>query len=160
MSQIYKIVVAFVFLCEVMSSHHSDLLVFLSNYNNSIHLIRVMRRHDLTQKDNCKDNFGDLWQLRHWLQFWQLRPRIRDNHCYLTSKSDSGQHSQYLRCFFQRDFNPKVPWKHGHSNASREQHRSIFVHLFPQKIKLYDPCFQYFHIQKGINIIILCSSGR
>ena len=44
------------------------------------HLIRVMRRHDLTQKDNCKDNFGDLWHVRHWLQFWQLRTWIRDNH--------------------------------------------------------------------------------
>ena len=27
--------------------------------------------------DNCKDNPGDLWHLRHWLQFWQLRTRIQ-----------------------------------------------------------------------------------
>ena len=54
----------------------------------------------LTQKENCKDNFRDLWHLRHWLKFWQLRAWIRDNHCYLTIKSDCGQHSQFLRCFF------------------------------------------------------------
>ena len=38
--------------------------------------------------------------LRHWLQFWQLRTWIHDNLCYLTIKSDPGQHSQFLRCFF------------------------------------------------------------
>ena len=27
--------------------------------------------------------------LRHWLQFWQLRPSIHDNLCYLTIKSDT-----------------------------------------------------------------------
>ena len=26
--------------------------------------------------DDCKDNLGDLWHLRHWLQFWQLRTWI------------------------------------------------------------------------------------
>ena len=40
-----------------------------------------------------------MWQLRHWLQFLQLRTLIHDNLCYLTIKSDSGQHSQFLRCF-------------------------------------------------------------
>ena len=25
----------------------------------------------------CKDNSGDLWQLRHWLKFWQLRTSIQ-----------------------------------------------------------------------------------
>ena len=44
-----------------------------------------MRRHDLTQKGN----FGDLWHLRHWLQFLQSRTWIHDNLCYLTIKSDS-----------------------------------------------------------------------
>ena len=37
-----------------------------------------------------RGNFRDLWHLRHWLQFWQLRTWIRDNYCYLTIKSDSG----------------------------------------------------------------------
>ena len=36
--------------------------------------------------------------MRHWLQFWQLRTWIHDNLCYLTIKSDIGQHSQFLRC--------------------------------------------------------------
>ena len=48
--------------------------------------------------DNWKDNPGDLWHLRHWLQFWQLRTWIHDNLCYLTIKSDTGQYSQFLRC--------------------------------------------------------------
>ena len=30
--------------------------------------------------DNWKDNPGDLWHLRHWLKFWQLRTWIHDNH--------------------------------------------------------------------------------
>ena len=48
---------------------------------------------------NDKHNPIDLWHLRHWLQFWQLRTWIHDNLCYLTIKSDTGQHSQFLRCF-------------------------------------------------------------
>ena len=52
----------------------------------------------LTISDNF-DNPGDLWLLRHWLQFWQLRTWIHDSLCYLTIKSDTGQHSQFLRCF-------------------------------------------------------------
>ena len=46
-----------------------------------------------------KDSPGDLWHLRHWLQFWQLSTWIHDNLCYLTIKSETGQHSQFLRCF-------------------------------------------------------------
>ena len=34
----------------------------------------------------------------HWLQFRQLRTWIHDNLCYLTIRSDTGQHSQFLRC--------------------------------------------------------------
>ena len=51
--------------------------------------------------DNWKDNPGDLWNLRHWLQFWQLRTWIHDNLCYLTINCDTGQHSQFLRCFIK-----------------------------------------------------------
>ena len=81
------------------------------------HLFRVMRRHDMTKKidkDNDKDkdkdkdilrtppksNPRDLWHLRHWLQFWQLRTWIHDNLCDLTINCDTGQHSQFLRCFY------------------------------------------------------------
>ena len=38
----------------------------------------------------------------NWLQFWQLRTWIHDNFCYMTITSDSGQHSQFLRCFLQK----------------------------------------------------------
>ena len=53
--------------------------------------------------DNWKDNPGDLWHLRHWLQFWQLRIWIHDNLCYLTINCDTGQHSQFLQCFYHLD---------------------------------------------------------
>ena len=48
---------------------------------------------------STQNNPGDLRHLRHWLQFWQLGNWIHDNLWYLTIKSDSGQHSQFLRCF-------------------------------------------------------------
>ena len=31
----------------------------------------------------------DLWHLRHWLQYWQLRTWIHDNLCYLTINCDT-----------------------------------------------------------------------
>ena len=46
-----------------------------------------------------KSNPRDLWHLRHWLQFWQLRTWIHDNLCDLTINCDTGQLSQFLRCF-------------------------------------------------------------
>ena len=49
--------------------------------------------------DNWKDSPGDFWHLRHWLLFWQLRTSIHDNLWYLTINCDTGQHSQFLRCF-------------------------------------------------------------
>ena len=63
------------------------------------HLFRVMRWPDLTKK-----NFAMLWHLRHWLQYRQLRTWIHDNLCYLTINCDTGQHSQFLRCFHTRVF--------------------------------------------------------
>ena len=42
---------------------------------------------------------GDFWQLRHWLLCWQLRTWIHNSLCFLTIKSDTGQHSQFLRCY-------------------------------------------------------------
>ena len=69
------------------------------------HLIKVMRGHGLAKKDkdkdndtdNDKDNPRDLWHLRHWLQFRQLR--TFENLCYLTMNCDTRQHLQFLRCF-------------------------------------------------------------
>ena len=49
--------------------------------------------------DNWKDNPWDLWYLRHWLQFWQVRTRIHDNLCYQTINCDTGQHSQFFYIF-------------------------------------------------------------
>ena len=40
----------------------------------------------------------EVWNCCH---FRQLRTWVHDNHCYLGIKSDTGQHSQFLRCFFQ-----------------------------------------------------------
>ena len=72
-----------------------------------------------SNKDNAKDNPGDLWHLRHWLQSWQLKTWHHDNHeswfmtimtnYYLTIKSDldirtSGQHSQFLQCLIKEGF--------------------------------------------------------
>ena len=48
--------------------------------------------------DNLWWQFSDF--LKHLLQFWQLRTWIHDNLCYLTINCDTGQHSQFLRCFF------------------------------------------------------------
>ena len=53
-------------------------------------------------KDKVKDilsNLRDLWHLRHWLQFWQLRNWIHDNLWDLTINCDTGQHLQFLQCF-------------------------------------------------------------
>ena len=46
-------------------------------------------------------NFAMLWLLRHWLQYRQLRTWIHDILCYPTINCDTGQHSQFLRCFYQ-----------------------------------------------------------
>ena len=51
-----------------------------------------------TFREHLQRDPRDLWDLRHWLQFWQLRTWFHDNLCYQTIKSDTGQHSQFLRC--------------------------------------------------------------
>ena len=53
-----------------------------------------------TMRTPPKSNPRNLWHLRHWLQFWQLRTWIHDNLCDLTINCDTGQHSQFLRCFY------------------------------------------------------------
>ena len=54
----------------------------------------------------AQDNPAFLWHLRHWLQFLQLKNWIHYNICYLTIKSDTGQHSQFLRCLIQEFVEP------------------------------------------------------
>ena len=51
-------------------------------------------------KDINQDSPRDLWHLRHWLQFWQLRTWIHHNLCDLPFRSDTGQYLQFLRCLF------------------------------------------------------------
>ena len=41
----------------------------------------------------------DLYRLVTFEKFWQLRNWINDDVCSLTNKSETGQHSQFLRCF-------------------------------------------------------------
>ena len=55
-----------------------------------------------------RSDHRDLWHLRHWLQYRQLRTWINDNLCYLTINCDTGQHSQFLRCFYQNIFQADV----------------------------------------------------
>ena len=49
---------------------------------------------------NNLDIFKNIAIFYDFRQFWQLRTWIHDNLCYLTIKSDTGQHSQFLRCLF------------------------------------------------------------
>ena len=57
-----------------------------------------------TSLDDCSFrvffNGAIIGTLRHLLQYWQLRTWINDNLCYLTINCDTGQHSQFLRCFY------------------------------------------------------------
>ena len=52
-------------------------------------------------KDKEKRTMIDLWHLRHWLHLRQLRTWIHDNLRYLTIKSETAQHSQFLRCLLK-----------------------------------------------------------
>ena len=70
----------------------------------------------------------DLWHLRHWLQYWQLRTWIHDNLCYLTINCDTGQHSQFLRCFLGVICIPQLSIKH--QNIECEGLSSKFKHLW------------------------------
>ena len=68
----------------------------LDDFDNSDHFHNLDNFHNsaicFCHFDNLKDYPGDLWHLRHWLQFWQLRTWIHENLCYLTINCDTGQH--------------------------------------------------------------------
>ena len=80
-----------------------------------------------------QDNPADLWQLRRWLQFLQLRTRIHDNLCYLTIKSDSGQHLQFLRCLvWAIEFSSRDDCQKGISfRGLLQNHESAREHFAP-----------------------------
>ena len=80
----------------------------------------------------------DLWHLRHWLHYRQLRTWIHDNFCYLTINCDTGQHSQFLQCFAifwhfvwtERDYlcwPTRAPWWVGHVPAGNSPFRLRFL---------------------------------
>ena len=78
----------------------------------------------------------DLWHLRHWLQYWQLRTWINDNLCYLTINCNTGQHSQFLRCFTPTHFEvwkfytPKcVNSRQNTATLAKDSHFWILLHL-------------------------------
>ena len=70
-----------------------QLRIFFDNFDNCFYHF-----------DNWKDNPGDFWHLRRWLQIWQLRTWICDNLFYLTINCDTGQHTQFLRWLFVQRF--------------------------------------------------------
>ena len=50
-------------------------MLFFSTCYNLVHLVVAKMEMKQTR---------DLWHLRHWFQYWQLRVWINDNPCYLT----------------------------------------------------------------------------
>ena len=77
-------------------------------------------------------NHRDLWYLRHWLQYWQLRTWIHDNLCYLTINYDTGQHSQFLRCFSQPMLRGKKKIKEKVERGGRRNHSPFHQWLSPR----------------------------
>ena len=99
--------------CSVTINCQVTKIVIISRFSSVSIVISVS---NVTSPYDC--TFRDLWHLRHWLQYWQLRTWINDNLCYLTINCDIGQHSQFLRCFPMKSFWPQVLktrfllWKH------------------------------------------------
>jgi hypothetical protein len=65
---------------------------------------KLFKNHKRTQRQIQRQRqWQTQWQKQSQrlvtLQFWQLRTWIHDNLCCLSIKSDTGQHSQFLRCF-------------------------------------------------------------
>ena len=94
-----------------------------------------------------QDNPADLWQLRHWLQFLQLRIWIHDNLCYLTIKSDTGQHSQFLRCFTHGVMNVRCIFPDFQNNFSD------FQNIFPDFQSIFSELWIFFRVlpEKGLD---------
>ena len=85
---------------ERLRLHHTTELKLLSMCWRHFYFFKLLHwktRSNFHPAENG-GNLGDLWHLRHWLQFWQLKAWTRDNLCYLSIKNDTGQHSQCLQC--------------------------------------------------------------
>ena len=104
-------------------------LSILTSFDNCRQFRQIIQL--LLPFDNWKDNPGDLWHLRHWLQFWQLRTWIHGNLCYLTIKSDTGQHSQFLQCFRETQKNTLNPEKYKNSRNSGKLEKILFKNMVP-----------------------------
>ena len=93
--------------------------------------------------DNCKDNPGDLWHLRHWLQFWQLRTWIHDNLCYLTINCDTGKHSHSCNVSWTASYRWKVYklaltiFQRWHLTKCIKKFTSIWLQWVPNQNKRY-----------------------
>ena len=65
------------------------------------------KKDKYNEKDKDNDNWRtpskinprDLWPLRHWLHFWQLRTTILTIILWLLNAGWWWQHSQFLQCF-------------------------------------------------------------
>ena len=85
------------FFMKIFDDNFWQYLTILAIFDNFDNLGQLRQLRQLRQF--WKDSPADLWHLRHWLQFWQLGAWIHDNLWYLTLNCDTGQHSQFLRCF-------------------------------------------------------------
>ena len=56
--------------------------------------------HDQQRQRHSENTTTNTYEIEVWncCHFRQLRTWVHDNHCYLGIKSDTGQHSQFLRC--------------------------------------------------------------
>ena len=57
--------------------------------------------HDQQRQRHSENTTTNTYEIKVWncCHFRQLGTWVHDNHCYLGIKSDTGQHSQFLRCF-------------------------------------------------------------
>ena len=96
--------------------------------------------------DNWKDNPGNLLHLRHWLQFWQLRTWIHDNLCYLTINCDTGQHSQFLRCYTYRQYQLSMKYAQAGWQDGAAADETLCQYLGPLCLwQCLTPCWQFWH---------------
>ena len=129
------------------------ILTFFYNFDNWLHFSQF--RQLLFHFDNWIDNPGDLWHLRHWLQFWQLRTQIHDNLCYLTINCDTGQHSQFLRCLW---IQCELPVRNHDTSSPKNIHELTFSDMWRLlRRQMFHTCwgeFIYLFKKKCLNTFV------